>query len=67
MDGLIFVIRAEHPSARVAHASLNMLYQRNAKVLGIVFNSVNVGAGDYYYYYRYRYKDYYSVKPESGG
>jgi capsular exopolysaccharide synthesis family protein len=54
MDGVIFVIRAEHTSARVAHSALNMLYQRKAHVLGLVFNSVNVNSGDYYYYYRYQ-------------
>jgi capsular exopolysaccharide synthesis family protein len=54
MDGVIFVIRAEHTSARVAHSALNMLYQRKAHVLGLVFNSVNVNTGDYYYYYRYQ-------------
>jgi len=56
VDGILFVVRAEHTSSRVAHASLNMLYQRKANVLGLVFNSVHVGTGDYYYYYRY--KDY---------
>jgi len=54
MDGVIFVIRAEHTSSRVAHSALNMLYQRKANVLGLVFNSVNVNTGDYYYYYRYQ-------------
>jgi len=54
MDGVIFVIRAEHTSARVAQSALNMLYQRKAHVLGLVFNSVNVNTGDYYYYYRYQ-------------
>ena len=57
VDGVLFVIRAEHTSSRVAHAAINMLYQRKATVLGLVFNSVHVSAGDYYYYYRYR--DYY--------
>ena len=57
VDGVLFVVRAEKTSARVAHAALNMLYQRKANVLGLVFNSVHVSAGDYYYYYRY--KDYY--------
>ena len=54
VDGVIFVIRAEHTSARVAKSALNMLYQRKAQVLGLVFNSVNVSTGDYYYYYRYQ-------------
>jgi capsular exopolysaccharide synthesis family protein len=57
VDGVIFVIRAEYTSARVARASLDMLYQRKVRVLGLVFNSVRTTASDYYYYYRY--KDYY--------
>ena len=40
VDGVIFVIRAEYTSARVARAALDMLYQRKARVLGLVFNSV---------------------------
>ena len=57
VDGVIFVIRAEYTSARVARAALDMLYQRKARVLGLVFNSVRATSGDYYYYYRY--SDYY--------
>lgn len=54
IDGVIFVVRAEYTSSRVAHAALNMLYQRKADILGLVFNSVHVSTGDYYYYYRYQ-------------
>jgi len=54
VDGVIFVVRAEHTSARVARAALDMLYQRKARVLGLVFNSVRATASEYYYYYRYR-------------
>jgi len=61
VDGVIFVIRAEHTSARVARAALDMLYQRKARVLGLVFNSVRTTGSDYYYYYRYR--DYYKSDP----
>ena len=61
VDGVIFVIRAEHTSARVARAALDMLYQRKARVLGVVFNSVRTTGSDYYYYYRYR--DYYKSDP----
>ena len=57
VDGVLFVVRAEKTSARVARAALTMLYQRKANVLGLVFNSVHARAGDYYYYYRY--SDYY--------
>lgn len=55
--GVIFVIRAQHTSARVARAALDLLYQRNVNVLGLVFNAVNPRTGEYYYYSRY--KDYY--------
>jgi capsular exopolysaccharide synthesis family protein len=54
VDGVVFVIRSEFTSSRVAHSALNMLYQRKARILGLVFNSVHVNAGDYYYYYRYQ-------------
>jgi polysaccharide biosynthesis transport protein len=61
VDGVIFVIRAEHTSARVARAALDMLYQRKSRILGLVFNSVRATGSDYYAYYRYR--DYYKGKP----
>ena len=54
VDGVVFVIRSEFTSSRVAHSALNMLYQRKAHILGLVFNSDHVNAGDYYYYYRYQ-------------
>ena len=54
VDGVIFVIRAEHTSARVARAALDMLYQRKARILGLVFNSIRASVGNYYHY-----KDYY--------
>lgn len=62
VDGVIFVVRAEFTSGRVARAALDMLYQRKSRVLGLVFNSVRATGSDYYYYYRYR--DYY--KPKTG-
>jgi len=61
VDAVIFVLRAENTSARVAHAALDLLYQRNARVLGIVFNAVRPGSSDYHYYYKY--KDYYTSYP----
>jgi Mrp family chromosome partitioning ATPase len=60
VDGVLFVIRAEQTSARVARASIDLLRQRNANILGLVFNAVRSGAGDYYHYYD-RYKDYHTV------
>src|SRR5204862_8135445 len=57
VEGVIFVIRANYTSGRVARAALDLLYQREVSVLGLVFNGVQTNAGEYYYY---RYKDYYS-------
>jgi len=52
-DTVLFVLRAERTSARVAHAALEMLYRRKVKVLGIVFNAVRPSNADYYTYTRY--------------
>jgi len=62
VDGVVFVVRAEHTSARVARAAIEALAQRQANVLGLVFNSVRPSSVDYYYYYKY--KDYYSSSPQ---
>ena len=56
-DGVIFVIRAERTSARIARAALETLTRRRATILGLVFNAVRTTSGDYYHYYKY--KDYY--------
>jgi capsular exopolysaccharide synthesis family protein len=62
-DGVLFVIRAEFTSARVARAALDSLYQRQARVLGLVFNSTRPNFEDYYYY---RYRGYYKQHPAAG-
>jgi capsular exopolysaccharide synthesis family protein len=62
VDGVLFVIRAEFTSARVAHAALASLYQRQVRVLGLIFNSARPNLEDYYYY---RYKSYYRKYPEA--
>jgi Mrp family chromosome partitioning ATPase len=63
VDGVLFVIRALLTSTRVARASLESLYQRQVRVLGLVFNTVRQGSVDYYYY---KYKDYYKGYPAAG-
>src|ERR1043166_6362486 len=40
LDGTIFVVRADYTSARLARAALDLLYQRQVKVIGLVFNAV---------------------------
>lgn len=57
VEGVLFVIRANYTSGRIARAALDLLYQREVSVLGLVFNGVQSNAGEYYYY---RYKDYYA-------
>ncbi len=63
VDGVLFVIRAVFTSARVARASLDALYQRGVRVLGLVFNAVPPTSVEYYYY---KYRDYYRGYPTAG-
>ena len=63
LDGALFIVRAEFTSARVARAALELLYQRQVRVLGLVFNAVRPSVGDYYYYHKY--KDYYHKYPSA--
>ena len=60
VDATLFVIRAEQTSARLAHAALELLYQRRVNVLGLVFNAVRPNSADYYYS---KYHDYYRTYP----
>ena len=52
-DAVLFVLRAEFTSARMAWASLDVLYRRQVHVLGIVFNAVRANNPDHYSYERY--------------
>ena len=56
MNAVLFVVRADYTSARNAREALDQLRQRNATILGLVFNrSIATRAGGYYY----RYNNYY--------
>ena len=57
VDGTLFVIRAGYTSARLARNALDLLYQRQVNVMGIVFNSVETNSREYYYF---KYPEYYS-------
>ena len=61
IDAVLFVIRAEHTSARIARAALDLLYHRQVRVLGLILNSVSPSSTDSYYYHKYR--DYYHSYP----
>jgi len=62
VEGVIFVIRANYTSGRVARAALDLLYQREVNVLGLVFNGVQTNGSEYYYY---RYKEYYADRKKA--
>jgi len=55
MDGTLFVVRSRYSSARPVREALDLLYQRQAKVLGVVFNQADASARSYY---AYKYADY---------
>lgn len=57
-DGALMVIRAKFTSARLVRNSMNALYQRQVRVLGLVLNCIDTEMPDYYYY---RYPKYYAA------
>jgi capsular exopolysaccharide synthesis family protein len=59
IDASLFVIRFGHSSARSSRKALTLLRERQANVIGLVGNSVNIGSEEYYYY---KYPQYYSPK-----
>jgi succinoglycan biosynthesis transport protein ExoP len=53
-DAVLFVLRAEHTSAQIACAALDVLYRRQVRVLGIIFNAVRPSNADCYPYGAYQ-------------
>ncbi len=49
-DGTLFVMRRRFSRAAIASEALNSLLERQARVLGIVFNRVDASAKSYVYY-----------------
>ena len=56
-DGTLFVVRSHFSHARVVREALELLFQRQAKVLGLIFNRSNSSSRAYHYY---KYSEYYS-------
>jgi Mrp family chromosome partitioning ATPase len=56
-DGTLFVVRSRFSNARVVHEALNVLFQRQASVLGLILNRSDSSARSYYFY---KYDKYYS-------
>jgi Mrp family chromosome partitioning ATPase len=56
MDGTIFLVRSHFSSARMTREALDMLAQRRARIIGVVFNMAESKGHDYKYY---KYEEYY--------
>jgi capsular exopolysaccharide synthesis family protein len=50
VDGTLFVVRSRFSRARAVREALNMLNQRQARVLGLVLNRADATARSYHYY-----------------
>ena len=62
IDGTLFVVRYAASSARTSRKALELLHRRQANVLGLICNDVEVSAQEYYYY---RYPEYYAPVAEA--
>lgn len=62
VDGTLFVVRGNFSGARQVREALELLRQRQAKVLGLVFNRADASAHSYYYY---KYADYHGAAGKS--
>ena len=66
VDGTLFVVRGNFSSSRQVREALELLHQRQSKILGVVFNRANTAAHSYYYY---KYADYHkedASEPQNG-
>jgi capsular exopolysaccharide synthesis family protein len=59
MDGTLFVVRNRHSGARATREAVDLLAQRQARILGVIYNGAT-GSGRSGYYYRYA--DYYPAE-----
>ncbi|MEP6685952.1 MAG: polysaccharide biosynthesis tyrosine autokinase [Verrucomicrobiota bacterium] len=58
IDATLFVVRLSYTSARLTRKSLELLYNRQVNVPGVVLNYVDTSLPEYYYY---QYSDYYNT------
>ncbi|MDB6171255.1 MAG: Capsular exopolysaccharide family [Chthoniobacteraceae bacterium] len=59
MDACIYVVRFSYSSAAVSRKGLDLLHNRQVKVIGVVCNDVHAAMPEYYH--QYQYPDYYAV------
>jgi len=58
MDGCLFIVRSRFSNARMVREALEVLFQRQARVLGLVLNRSDATARSYY---AYKYAEYYTT------
>ena len=66
IDATLFVVRLSYTSARLIKKALELLYNRQVNVPGVILNFVDTSLPEYYYY---QYSEYYTTPavPESDG
>jgi polysaccharide biosynthesis transport protein len=66
IDATLFVVRLSYTSARLTKKALELLYNRQVNIPGVILNFVDTSLPEYYYY---QYSEYYSTPttPEVDG
>ena len=62
VDGVLYIVRGTYTPARMVREGLDALRQRNARVLGLIFNRALSSPFEYHPYQRYR--DEYRWRPK---
>jgi capsular exopolysaccharide synthesis family protein len=60
-DGTLFVVRSRFSKAKMVKQALEILFQRQARVLGLIVNRSDANARSYY---SYKYAEYYAANAE---
>ena len=60
IDATLFVVRLSYTSARLTKKALELLYNRQVNVPGVILNYVDTSLPEYYYY---QYSEYYNTPP----
>lgn len=63
VDGTLFVVRRGYSKSKVVREAIETLQQRQARVLGVVFNRANASLKSYHYY---KYAEYYRAENDPG-
>jgi polysaccharide biosynthesis transport protein len=64
IDATLFVVRLAYTSARLTKKALELLYNRQVNVPGVILNFVDTSLPEYYYY---QYSEYYSTPTMPNG